>query len=142
MHCQKVEGNTAAKAHRMAATTAAPEEIPHKRPSSRARRRAMTTLSLEDTMMTSSSMSMSNTLGTNPAPMPWICTARAMLLVCKDVAPYYFRKSQAKRIRGGNYCKAQPHTKLQCFDFHKGETMQPIRSHILYGRDCKPTGCD
>lgn len=60
----------------MAATTAAPEEMPHSRPSSSARRRAMSMLSWLDTHTTSSSMAASSTLGTKPAPMPWICARR------------------------------------------------------------------
>ena len=60
----------ASKVYLMAAATAAPDEMPHKRPSSRAKRRAMTTLSFDEMAMTSSIMSRFRTLGMNPAPMP------------------------------------------------------------------------
>lgn len=61
-------------AHLIEATTAAPEEMPHSRPSSLARRRAMSTLSLLLTLKISSIMLGSSTLGTNPAPIPCICS--------------------------------------------------------------------
>lgn len=56
--------------HLMAATTAAPEEMPHRMPSSLARRRAISMLSRLLTRTTSSKIVVSSTLGTNPAPMP------------------------------------------------------------------------
>mmetsp|Transcript_28868 Transcript_28868/g.60631 ORF Transcript_28868/g.60631 Transcript_28868/m.60631 type:complete len:206 (-) Transcript_28868:456-1073(-) len=57
---------------RMAATTAAPEEMPTSTPSSLARRRAMAMASPDSTCTTSSTMAMSQLPGTNPAPMPCI----------------------------------------------------------------------
>ena len=66
---QKAAGGT----HRMAAATAAPDEMPHRRPSSSASRRAIMTLSLDEMAITSSIMSRFRTSGMNPAPMPWIC---------------------------------------------------------------------
>lgn len=57
----------------IAPTTAAPEEIPQRRPSSLASLLAISMLSLLLTRITSSMMLMSNTLGTKPAPMPCIC---------------------------------------------------------------------
>ena len=59
----------------MAAATAAPEEMPQRRPSSSASRLAMPTLSLDEMAITSSIMSRFRTLGMKPAPMPWICNA-------------------------------------------------------------------
>lgn len=61
--------------HLIEATTAAPEEMPHSKPSSLARRRAISTLSLLLTLKISSSILGSSTLGTKPAPIPCICSA-------------------------------------------------------------------
>ena len=66
-------------AHLIEATTAAPEEIPHSKPSSLASRLAMSTLSLLLTLKTSSRIFASKTFGTKPAPMPCICISRAQL---------------------------------------------------------------
>mmetsp|Transcript_3064 Transcript_3064/g.6978 ORF Transcript_3064/g.6978 Transcript_3064/m.6978 type:complete len:207 (-) Transcript_3064:421-1041(-) len=55
-----------------AACTAAPEEMPHRMPSSLARRRAIAIASAEDTLTTWSMTDWSQLLGTKPAPMPWI----------------------------------------------------------------------
>src|SRR5208283_4551998 len=55
-----------------AATTAAPDEMPTRSPSSLASRRARLTASSLPTVTTSSMRSSSYTPGTNPAPMPWI----------------------------------------------------------------------
>src|SRR5262249_43595977 len=56
----------------MAATTAAPEEIPQRIPSSLIRRLAMANASSLETCTTSSMSLVSTMLGMNPAPIPWI----------------------------------------------------------------------
>ena len=62
-------------AYSIAATTAAPEEIPQRRPSSRASRRAISSDASPETVITRSTSDRSSTSGTKPAPMPWIgCT--------------------------------------------------------------------
>ena len=71
----------ASRAYLIAAATAAPEEMPHNRPSSRAKRRAMTTLSFDEMAMTSSIISRFRTFGMNPAPMPWICIAATSMTI-------------------------------------------------------------
>ena len=77
------------RAHRMAAATAAPDEMPHRRPSSSASRLAITTLSFEEMAITSSIMSRLRTFGMKPAPMPWICVTGSELwdVLCRSQDP-------------------------------------------------------
>ena len=59
-------------ATRLAAHSAAPEEIPHKIPSSRAARLAQANASSSEMRSTLSTMSRFKFSGMKPAPMPWI----------------------------------------------------------------------
>ena len=72
--------------HLIEATTAAPEEMPQSKPSSLARRRAISTLSLLLTLKISSRMVGSSTLGTKPAPIPCICSG-TIYFRCKSSLP-------------------------------------------------------
>mmetsp|Transcript_13605 Transcript_13605/g.23914 ORF Transcript_13605/g.23914 Transcript_13605/m.23914 type:complete len:234 (-) Transcript_13605:427-1128(-) len=58
-----------------AAAVAAPELIPHRRPSSSARRLAISIEKSEEILMISSQTFTLSTSGTKPAPMPWILCA-------------------------------------------------------------------
>ena len=72
--------------YRIAPTTAAPDEIPQRMPSSLASRLAMSMLSLLFTRITSSMMLMSSTLGTKPAPIPWICAGHRLVLMQQAIS--------------------------------------------------------
>ena len=72
MHTMRLPSMPARDPSWMAAVTAAPEEMPHRTPSSLARRRAMAMAVSDGTWMTSSTMSISQLPGMKPAPMPWI----------------------------------------------------------------------